>query len=109
MRKNFWLVAGVTLCAVCGGDAPIQAQFRVRPPSPYGEVSPSTLKRKIADLYARRNTALQEFTPNSPEVRDIEKQIRTLRRELQRQLQAPRELPPGREKWRPKAQLLTSL
>ena len=107
MRKNFWFFAGVALSAVCVGEIPIQAQIQARPRLSYGEVLHSTLKRKIADLYVRRNTALQEFTHNSPEVRAIEAQIRAARRQLQSQSQAPRHLPPGDPKWRPKAQLLS--
>lgn len=75
---------------------------------PQGNASPSILKRQIVVLYARRNELLMEFRPNTPEVRAIEGEIRALRRELQRQLQAPRRLPPPRRnKWRPEAQLLS--
>lgn len=107
MRNKFWFVAGLALSAMVVEERPGQAQKQVRPQIPRGSVWPNPnrveLERKLAQLEARRRKILMEFQVNSPEVRAIERQIREVRRELQRQPKTPRP-----NFWRPEFQLVSS-
>lgn len=108
MRNRLYLVAGLALSAMVSAELPVQAQKRVRPQTPRGyrppfQSQPDQLERRLAQLEARRRNILMEFQVNSPEVRAIERQIREVRRELQRQPKTPRP-----NFWRPEFQLVSS-
>lgn len=103
MKNKFWFVTSLALSLFVVEARPGLAQMPVRPQVPDENASTTEIKRQIAQLVARRNVLLTQFTPNSPEVRAIEQEIRELRRELQRWPRAPRP-----NYWRPQVRLLSS-